>query len=183
MSIVGVLFSLAMLLAVYPTTLHRFTELTSNLSVIRKDTLKDYQEFNGLNLRLYFWKTSVTQLYEDNRLVTGVGTGDGQDYLDQAYIKRHLNDYGYLGFDPHNQWIITLLQLGLIGVALLGSFFLFGLWRASKSDNLPFIFFAWVMLCFSLSESVLEANKGVVFFALFFCVLCNPGKSKVIEST
>ena len=179
MSMAGVLFSLAMLLVLYPTTLHRFTELTGNLAVVREDTLKDYQEFNGLNLRLYFWKTSVTQLYADNRLVAGVGTGDGQDYLDQAYIKRHLDLYGYLGFDPHNQWVITLLQLGLIGVALLGSVFLFGCRKAYKTNNLAFIFFAWVLFCFSLSESILEANKGVVFFALFFCVLCAPARNKV----
>ena len=178
----GVLFSLTILLVLYPTTLHRFTELTGNLAVIRKDTLKDYQEFNGLNLRLYFWKASVTQLYEDNRWPAGVGTGDGQDYLDQAYIKRHLDNYGYLGYDPHNQWIITLLQLGLIGVGLLGSVFLFGLWGAYKRENLAFILFAWVIFCFSLSESILEVNKGVVFFALFFCVLCSSGKSKATES-
>ncbi len=171
LSMIGVGLSLAVLLAAYPTTLHRFTELTGNLKVVNEESLQDYQEFNGLNLRLYFWKTSVTQLWQDQELLTGVGTGDGQDYLDQAYIKRHLDKYGYLGFDPHNQWIITLLQLGLVGVALLGSVFIASWWKARKTHNMAFQYFAWVILCFSFSESILEANKGVVFFSLFFSVL------------
>ncbi len=178
LSMVGVVVSLSLLLAVYPTTLNRFTELTKNLKLVQEDTVTHYEEFTGLNLRLFFWKTAIAQLWEDNRLIAGVGTGDGQDYLNMAYTKRHLDEYGYLGYDPHNQWVITLLQLGMLGVLLLGSVFITAAWKARKMNNISFHLFAWVIFCFSLSESVLEANKGIVFFALFFCVLCPSSQPK-----
>src|SRR6185369_10389606 len=61
-SIAGVILSLSLFLVIYPSTLNRFLELNKNLSVVQEDNLKNYEEFTGLNLRLYFWKSSVTQL-------------------------------------------------------------------------------------------------------------------------
>ena len=177
-SMAGAMLSLTLWLSLYPTTLNRFTELTKNLKVIQEDTLTHYEEFTGLNLRLFFWKASVSQLWSDHRMIAGIGTGDGQDYLDMAYTKRGLDKSGYLGFDPHNQWVITLLQLGLMGVGILGAVLVTAWIKAKRQFNIDFHFFAWVVFCFSLSESILEANKGIVFFALFFCVLCQQGEEK-----
>lgn len=144
------------------------------MEVINKEELVDPEEFTGLNLRLYFWKTSVTQLWEDNRIITGIGTGDSQNYLNNVYKRRHLDQYGYEGFDAHNQWIMTLLQFGIIGVVGLASIFISGLWVSLKDGNINWQFFAIVIFAFTLSESVLESNKGIVFFALFFCLLSKP---------
>lgn len=171
-SVAGLILSSVLLLAAYPTTLNRFLELSKNLTVVKEDTLTDPEEFTGLNLRLYFWKSSITQLWEDNRLIAGIGTGDGQDYLNMVYAKHHLDKYGYTDFDAHSQWIMTLLQLGLLGVGLLAAIFLIGARLARRFRSLDFLFFAWIVFCFSLSESVLESNKGVVFFALLFSMFC-----------
>ena len=174
-SVAGLILSSVLLLMAYPTTLNRFLELTKNLSVVNEDTLTNHEEFTGLNLRLYFWKSSITQLWEDNRLIAGIGTGDAQGYLNMAYAKHHLDQYGYLDFDAHSQWIMTLLQLGLLGVGLLAAIFIIGVRLARRFLNLDFLFFAWIVFCFSLSESVLESNKGVVFFALLFSMFCAHG--------
>lgn len=177
-SVAGMILSLVLLLVAYPTTLNRFLELSKNLSVVKEDTLTNFEEFTGLNLRLYFWKSSITQLWEDNRLIAGIGTGDGQDYLNMAYAKHHLDEYGYRDWDAHSQWVMTLLQLGIIGVGLLGAVLIEGWRMAKKSKNLDFQFFGWIIFCFSLSESVLESNKGVVFFALFFSLLASVNLAK-----
>ena len=177
-SAAGVILSLVLLLVAYPTTLNRFLELTKNLSVVTEDTLTHPEQFTGLNLRLYFWKSSITQLWQDNRLITGIGTGDGQDYLNMTYAKHHLDQYGYKDFDAHSQWVMTLLQLGLLGVSLLAATIIAAIRLTRKFQAYDFLFFAWIIFCFSLSESVLEANKGVVFFALFFCLLC-PNKRDI----
>jgi O-antigen ligase len=178
----GVGLSLATLLVLYPTTLNRFTELTRNLKVAQQDTITKQEDFTGLNLRLFFWRNSINQLRTDNRLITGVGTGDGQAYLDKVYTKVHLDKYLFLGFDAHNQWVMTLLQLGLIGIGLLAAVFITAWISAGKAQNFNMHFFLWVILCFSFSESVLESNKGIVFFALFFCILCNPRKNIPMET-
>ncbi len=171
-SVAGLILSSALLLVAYPTTLNRFLELNKNLAVVNEDLLTNPEEFTGLNLRLYFWKSSITQLWKDNRLITGIGTGDGQDYLNMVYAKHRLDKYGYTDFDAHSQWIMTLLQLGLLGVGLLAAIFLIGARLARRFRSIDFLFFAWIVFCFSLSESVLESNKGVVFFALLFSMFC-----------
>lgn len=172
----GVLISLSLILTAYPSTLNRFTELTKNLKVIQQDTISKQEDFTGLNLRLFFWRNSIRQLQKDNRLVTGIGTGDGQVYLDKVYTRAHLDKYLFLGFDAHNQWVMTLLQLGFLGVGLLAAVFITTWISAAKQHYYNLHFFLWIILCFSFSESVFESNKGVVFFALFFCILFNPKK-------
>ena len=174
LSFVAILLSLTLSLIVYPTTLNRFVELKKNLAVITSDKLSEHENFTGLNLRLFFWRISLTQLLEDKTIVTGVGTGDAQDYLDRAYEKHDLDNFGYMHFDPHNEWVMMLLQLGILGVGCFGAVYGVGWWMATKLVNLYFIFFLWSTLCFSFSESILESNKGIVFFALFFCVLHQP---------
>ncbi len=171
LSLVAVGVALCIFLLLYPETLNRFKVLSRNLSVLSEETLKNDEEFTGLNLRLYIWKTAVSQLWKDNLLITGVGTGDEQDYLDKAYEEKKLQNYGFMHFDPHNQWVSTLVQLGIIGVIILG-FVFHTAWRSSrKGGQINFLFFAIIMLCYSFSESILEANKGVVFFALMFCLV------------
>ncbi len=177
LSAAGVVVALLLMLAVYPDTLNRFTELTNNLSVLQSDKLENYQQFTGLNLRLYFWKISISQLWQDGSMIGGIGTGDAQDYLDMTYKVHGLDQYGYLQFDAHNQWVMTLLQIGLIGVAFLMATFVSGFRFAIRAGDLNFRFFLWVILCFSFSESLLEANKGVVLFALLFAILC-PKEAK-----
>ncbi len=170
-SLTGVALCLSLFLWLHPSTLGRFTELKNNLSMLSEDKVSTNEQFTGLNLRLFFWKAAATQLWNDNRMLLGVGTGDAQDYLDQAYANRNLDRYGYLHFDPHNQWIETLLQLGLAGVALLATLFGKAALSALRQSNLNLLFFCWVILCFTFSESILESNKGIVFFALAFCVV------------
>ena len=177
------LLVLALALVIYPTTLNRFIELNDNLAVLQEDKLTNQQKFTGLSLSLFFCKISASQLWEDNRLIAGVGTGDAQDYLNQVYKRHNLDHYGYMYFDPHSQWIMTLLQLGIIGFALLIAVFVSGWKKISGMMNLDFRLFAWIAFCFSLSESLLEANKGVVFIALFFCLLCKDKESNSTENT
>jgi len=162
----------ALFLAAYPATLQRFTDLNRNLRVLEQEKLARPGEFTGLSLRLYFWKISLTSLWQDGRFVTGVGTGDSQAYLDKVYAEHNLDVYGYTSFDAHNQWVMTLLQVGIAGIFILAALFVSGWLRARPPTPVEFRFFAWVIFCFSFSESLLESNKGIVFFALFLSVLC-----------
>lgn len=177
----AVIISLSLLLAIYPSTLNRFLELKKNLSVVREDTLENYQEFTGLNLRLYFWKSAISQLWEDNRFIAGTGTGDGQDYLNSAYKKHNLDRYGYYNYDAHSQWVTTLIQLGLLGTGLLFALYGLSIYSARNLGHYELLFFVWIIFCFSFSESVLESNKGIIFFALLFSVFSSTGTKNDLQ--
>ncbi len=153
------------------TTRSRFSGLAENLAILKKDDLHEQVEFNDLNVRLVFWKISMTHLIKDNLILTGVGTGDAQDYIDSLYNLPKYQLYGYVGWDSHNQWVFTCVQFGLTGVILMGFLYAYYFKEAIKKRDLDLLIFLTVTFLFSLTESILESNKGIVFFTLFFSIL------------
>jgi putative effector of murein hydrolase LrgA (UPF0299 family) len=157
------------------TTRNRFTELSQNLSILTRDQLGDWNEevITGLNMRLLFWKISVVHIWRDHMVLWGTGTGDTQDYLNALYTDPKYNRYGYVGWDTHNEWVFTFVQLGLMGVAVLALLY-FIYWRkAIRKEDLKFLVFLFITLAFSMSESILESNKGIVYVALFFTLFAS----------
>ncbi|MBY0435689.1 MAG: O-antigen ligase family protein [Cyclobacteriaceae bacterium] len=165
------LIAICALLLIFKTTRDRFTELTHNLEMIQLEKLEEYQEFNGLNLRLYLWKVSLSHLWQDRLLLYGVGAGDEPDYLAKAYKVHNLDEYGFDGFDPHNQWVSTCLHLGLIGVAFMGAMFLVGTKQSFQTMNYNLLVFLLVTFSYCTTESIFESNKGIVFFSLFLSLI------------
>jgi O-antigen ligase len=153
------------------TTRSRFTELTQNLSILTRDKLGE-EVITDLNMRLLFWKISILHSWNDHLVLTGVGTGDAQDYLDSLYTHPNYQLYGYVGWDSHNQWVFTFVQLGVIGVAAMALLFGWSFKGAFRRSDLRFMIFLIITFGFSQSESILESNKGIVFFSLLFTLLC-----------
>jgi O-antigen ligase len=157
--------------------------LTDHLSMVTEgEQIKD-THFNGLNMRLMFWKIQISHGWEDGIFLTGTGTGDNQDYVDSLYTfpKYRLN--GYIGWDSHNQWVYTLVQVGIVGVLLMGYlFFHYGI-EAVRSVDVKLLSFLIITLGFSFTESILESNKGIVFFTFFFCFLAMPHHSMSYKET
>lgn len=155
------------------TTRNRFVGLDEHLSILKLDDFRGKEvHITDLNMRLLFWKISVSNLWKENAILTGVGTGDAQDFIDALYVLPQYDLRGYIGWDSHNQWVYTLIQLGIIGFAamalLYGRYFLL----AWKKNNLAFLSFLIITSLFTLSESILESNKGIVFVALLFTLFC-----------
>jgi hypothetical protein len=162
---------LAISLSLHKTTRSRFVVLIENLAIIKAETVSDYQAFTGLNLRLLFWKFSVQEVIDRKSVFFGAGTGDAQHWIDDGYKKHGLDEYGYRGFDPHNQWVFTFVQFGLIGVFVLFLLFLNSALAAAKEKAWMMVFFLITTLLYSLTESILESNKGIIFFAVLYSLL------------
>lgn len=153
------------------TSRNRFAGLTEHLSILTMDNLGDQSvNITDLNMRLLFWKISISHVIRDQIWMFGVGTGDTQDYLDALYVRPEYQLYGYVGWDSHNQWVFTFVQLGMVGVLLLGTLFFRAFQIAIQQKHISFFGFLFVTLSFSFSESILESNKGIVFVALLLAV-------------
>lgn len=174
-SLAVLLVSGSLFLYVNDTTRGRFTELTENLSILTRDQLGDWQteKITGLNMRLLFWKISVIHIVDDGLALWGVGTGDTQDYLDALYTDPRYNRHGYVGWDTHNEWVFTFVQSGLLGVAVWVVLFAVYFRRGWKAADTRLLLFLLVTFFFSLSESILESNKGIVFFALLMTLFAS----------
>jgi len=178
-SLVLFLAAASVLLYFNPSTRSRFMGLEQNLSFLKLDDLRGTEVYmTDLNMRLLFWKISIIHSWRDHLVLTGVGTGDCQDYLDSLYALPQYELYGYIGWDSHNQWVFTYLQLGLMGILGMGFLYVKFFSEASSMNDLKFLVFLIITIGFSLSESILESNKGIVFFSLFFTLLSAPYKKK-----
>jgi O-antigen ligase len=163
------------------TTRNRFVGLGANINVLKQEVLVEEFHATGLNMRLLFWKINLKHLVEDNLFYFGVGTGDAQDYINALYNLPQYQLWGYLNWDSHNQWVFSLVQLGIPAVLLLG--LLYGLaGHAGRSNrDLYVLTFLLITLSFSLSESILELNKGILFFSLSYLLLTLPYAAKSVR--
>lgn len=122
-------------------------------------------DWNAVNLRLAKWH--VANIAIRNHWIWGVGPGNTIKTMDKYY-----EDVGFvyalqLHYNPHNQFLHTFLTLGVFGVATLIGLFLYSLIFAVKRNDNIMVLFLISFLLFSLSESTLVVNKGIIFFTLF----------------
>jgi hypothetical protein len=168
------------------TSRKRFVGLTEHLSVLTMDNLGDQSvNITDLNMRLLFWKISITHVIRDQVWIFGVGTGDTQDYLDALYVLPAYQLYGYVGWDTHNQWVFTFVQLGVIGILLMGALFYQSFRVAMQTHNISFFGVLLMTTAFSFSESILESNKGIVLVALLLAVFAagiTPARKESAEA-
>lgn len=123
-------------------------------------------------MRFLMW-SSATDLIKEKPLF-GFGTGDVQDELEKHYVA---NDYVSLTywkntrFNAHNQFMETTLALGILGLLVFLIGMIFGLKEAIKNRNRLYIVFVILFLGSCLTESMLERQNGIVFFAFFNSML------------
>jgi hypothetical protein len=146
--------------------------LNSEFDFIKKNEYDIY--YTGVTLRVVFIKFTIEILNNTQSWLFGVGTGDGQFYLDEIYQQYGLytgnpefNDKGYLGYNVHNQYFQYLLSLGLIGLAAYLFTLAVPIMLAFRYHHYLYLFFLLLFAAGSVTESNLCTQKGVIFFAFF----------------
>jgi len=126
------------------------------------------------NVRLLIWKTSI-KIIKENYLI-GVGTGDVKDVLFAKYKEKGMAGALKNELNAHDQFLQTFITLGLPGILLLLSVFIFPIINSVKSGN--YVLFCFLIITFInfLTESMLETISGVVFFSFFYSLLIANNK-------
>lgn len=159
--------SLAFLITQFSVTKNRINDsLLSSWDLLDKETFKYNDPFTGATLRLITWKFVIKKFIEKENILIGIGTGDAKRFINQVYIERNMDAGGYLNFNMHNQYLEYFIKFGLVGVLyFFGILFLF--FRiAYRNKDLLFGLFLIIFSIFSLTESTLEVQKGIIFFIL-----------------
>jgi O-antigen ligase len=121
-------------------------------------------------VRILVWK--ATRNIISKNLLLGVGTGDAKDALMEEYQKEVLTGAYEHKLNAHNEYLQVFVALGLIGFLVFMSSLIGPLIHAFKYSNaLYFLFLLIIMLSF-VTESMLETQAGVMFYAFFNSVLC-----------
>lgn len=138
-------------------------------------------EWNGIAIRKAIWACSWDVVKANPWF--GVGTGDSQDALQEAYANRkfHLAAL-YNRYNAHNQFLQTLIGYGFIGFAIwMGSLaWVFQRFRSNK----VFIQGLLIVCLAMLTESMLETNKGNVLtsYVMMLAVLLYPSPERAVDS-
>ena len=132
------------------------TDINSNLA--------EYN-FEGAEPRIERWKAAL-ELVSKSPLI-GYGTGDEIGMLKTKYVEKELFISYLESFNAHNQYLSYLLKNGIIGLILFMAAMCYYLIIAIRARNFIYISFLTIMMIGFFTENILDANKGIYFFALF----------------
>jgi O-antigen ligase len=115
-------------------------------------------------VRLAMWKSAIPLIKEN--WVFGVGTGDVNRELQKVFAKDGLVRAVRDNLNAHNQFLQTQVALGIIGTIFLLYGLFFPMWGSIKRGKLFYPLFLLILLINFLTESVLNTQAGVIYFAL-----------------
>lgn len=115
-------------------------------------------------VRLAMWKSALPLIIEHPFF--GVGTGDVNRELQKRFsedkILRAVRD----NLNAHNQFMQAQVGLGLMGTFALLIGILFPLWISIRKGKLFYPLFAVILLISFITESVLNTQAGVIYYAV-----------------
>jgi len=137
---------------------------------------------NSAEIRASLWWLGLKS-YEHVNPFWGTGTDDVRETMKQASdrynIKNSLDSY-----DPHNQFLFTMVGSGMIGLAIFMTLIAYSIYFAAIQHNYLFMAFMVLFSFLCTTESALELQKGIAFFAIFFSLLAftaNPIQLRALK--
>jgi len=115
--------------------------------------------------RLKLWNNAIKIINNSENKILGIGVGDYYKTKEDPYFLKE-NSIGLYGYDPHSQFFEFYITTGYIGVLFMLMFFLFGIFMIKKQNRYAKIVFL-IILTFSLTESILNRQYGVMLYSIF----------------
>jgi O-antigen ligase len=133
--------------------------------------------WGGKTIRLAIWECSLDILKEN--WLTGVGVGDTQDELQNAYEKRQFYFASrYNRYNAHNQYIQQAIASGVAGLLVfMACIFIPFFYFIRQRERLIYILFLFCFASICMTESVLETSKGVIWYSFFNSIFVFNKKS------
>jgi O-antigen ligase len=119
---------------------------------------------NPITIRMSLLWLSAQAIPETNPLL-GTGTGDVERTLAALQEKYNVHNVLHTS-DPHNQYLHTYIALGAVGLLLLFAVFLTPMWILFRQKEFLACAGLMAFMLISLTESMLELQKGIVLFTL-----------------
>lgn len=147
---------------------NRINDVTkSSFTFLNDPNKNDNRSMDGVEFRLAKWHFTIEAIKKKGDLIFGVGTGGGQEKLEEVYKENNFV-IGYVDhFNSHNQFLTTLLDNGLIGLVSYLWIFSISFYRGFKYKNLILLFTAGLIFSFSITETILGSQKGVLLLTFF----------------
>ncbi len=113
--------------------------------------------------------------------IIGYGTGSEKEMLKEKYFEKGLYNSYLHEFNTHSQYLGLLLRTGMIGLALFLYILYYGISSAIRKQDLLFVSFILLIAIVSVSENLLDLNKGIFFYSFFFSYFLLQQKPAPVE--
>lgn len=125
------------------------------------DTKSDSERIISLKIGL--------QVFSENKIF-GVGYGDIEQEMNRIYEQMFPTLDHKL---PHNQWLLTLMGIGIVGCILSLFSFLFPIFEHQRFKDFLFLSLHIFVLVFSMTDIPFEATFSLSFYVFFVCLFLN----------
>lgn len=168
--------SVALLLLIYSVDSFK----TRYVSELKTDLTDKVKIIENTEPRVARWE-AIIELIKKSPLI-GYGSGSETRLLKDKYFKEALY-ISYLNeFNTHNQYLAILLKTGIVGLLLFLYILYFGFATAIKKKDLLLLCFMIIIMIVSLSENILDLNKGIFFYGFFFSILLVLPQTEIEEN-
>ncbi|MES2588619.1 MAG: O-antigen ligase family protein [Bacteroidota bacterium] len=137
------------------------------------------QEPSGTETRIIMWTVSLEEFVKHP---FGVGTGNIDAYLSANLVSKNKVEFSKFQYNPHNQFLQTGLEIGLIGLLILILILFFGIKYALLYKSVPLLVVTLSLFMNSLFESMLQSQFGIIFYPLFFLIFIAELKSRTKQT-
>ncbi|HLA59073.1 MAG TPA: O-antigen ligase family protein [Puia sp.] len=139
---------------------------------------------SGLNIdviepRVIRWQSALKLI--GKAPFTGYGNGAEVSVLKEQYFKDRLFDSYLNGLNAHNQYISFLIQEGIAGLLIYLVVLYTGFAKSVRQKDFNFMCLLVIISVVSFSENILDTNKGVFFFSLFFTLFLLTNDPEMAE--
>jgi O-antigen ligase len=116
--------------------------------------------------RLERWKIAAKLIGQSP--VIGHGAGSEIQLLQEQYFAKQFYSSFIHRLNSHNQYMSFLLKSGIWGLAIYLATLVYGFKKAVRKRDMIFFSFMVIITIVSLSENILDVDKGVIFYSFFF---------------
>jgi len=139
---------------------------TRYISELKTDLTNNVKIIENTEPRLARWN-SIMELIKKSPVI-GYGTGSEKNLLKKKYFEKGLY-ISYLNeFNTHSEYLSILIKTGFVGLALFIYILYFGFASAILKKDVLFLSFMVMVTIVSVSENILDLNKGIFFYSFFF---------------
>jgi O-antigen ligase len=141
-----------------------------------RDDVSDTKSVITTEPRMIRWKLAVDLTKQ--KPVIGHGAGTEIPLLQDQYFPRKFYTSFLHRLNAHNEYLSFLIKSGIWGLMIYLITLAYGLRIAVLKKDMVFFSFMMLLAVVSLSENILDVDKGVMFYSFFFPFFIFIGEQK-----